>query len=1140
VKLAGGGGGGQLALEFDGLGTPDPAPARPTEHGRERALPDAGARHRIEHDIETNLFVDAGAGAGKTDRLVARLVQLCRTHDIRNVAAITFTEKAAAELRIRVRAELLRHGLVAAAASVEHAAIGTVHAFARRLLQEFPVAAGLPPAFTVMDEVSSDLAFDERWTSFLDELLLDDERSRLVALGEHDSIDVAGLRQVAVAFGDNWDLVEERVSLERPPVSVLDLDGLARLIEQFAADTAAPDNDGMAKRLAEAPAWIAALRRAAGGDQLQATGVLRELEAAGDKAARTGNKRYWRVSQGGERALDVARAQLETIGTRARALLAKLAGERRALIGAEIGAFTLASALARRQAGELEFHDLLVLARSLLVRNPDVRRVLHERYRAILLDEFQDTDPIQLQLAQLITSDPEVPLDPVVPSPPKPGRLFVVGDPKQSIYRFRRADIGQYLAARRALGTEVLTLSSNFRTAPAVLDWVNDVFATLMVADRDLQPEYVPLDAQRIVGPGERTVRIAGVASHDDAPTADELRHREATDVAAAARTAVAERWPVDDEAGTRPCRWGDIAILLPARTSLPILEDALTAAGVPYRAENSSLVFAADEVRSLLMTLRALDDPTDELALVTVLRSALYGCSDVDLYEWYQRGGRWSLSARRPDPIDDDPVGDAFGSLDALSALRATATPAQLLERIAEERRVFELALATPDARDTWRRVRYLIEQARAWSEAGGAGLRGFVAWATRQATEGRYVADVVLPETDHDAVRILTIHAAKGLEFPVVILSGMTTLPRPVRGVSVAWPPGTWDLRLPKGKAGEIYEAFRPIDEQMNHAERIRLLYVACTRARDHLVVSTHRTNRPDRAPESKTSAELLAEASALARSHQPFVASGRPLPPPAVQGTEFSWADPDEWRSERDRVVAAASRAGAIGASRLAPPVVLADPGTLKDPVDLDLPPWQRGRYGTAVGRAVHAVLQAIDLATGASIDRHAATQAAAEGVEGRARVVEALARSALCAPIVRAAAAGRPAWRELFLAATFGDTVLEGYLDLLVRTEDGLVVVDYKTDSAPSDEALERRTAHYRDQLAAYGVLVEAVLKERPVAGILVFCRARDGDSVVPAVEAQIPRWDDALNDVADRLRRGEPVGAAPSPVPTPFS
>ncbi len=235
------------------------------------------------------------------------------------------------------------------------------------------------------------------------------------------------------------------------------------------------------------------------------------------------------------------------------------------------------------------------------------------------------------------------------------------------------------------------------------------------------------------------------------------------------------------------------MCILLPARTSLAALERALERARVPYRAETSSLVYASREVRELMLTLRAVADPTDELATVAALRSFVYGCGDDDLANWrLGLGGRFSLRRELPEGSAGHPVADGLAHMAELHEARLWSNPAELLDRVVRERGVLESAVATGAPRDVWRRLRFVIDQARAWTDAGGRDLRAYLEWARLQGADNARVSETVLPETDDDSVRIMTIHGAKGLEFPITVLGGMTTrFQRAPSGPSIAFPP-------------------------------------------------------------------------------------------------------------------------------------------------------------------------------------------------------------------------------------------------------------------------------------------------------------------------------------------------------------
>jgi len=392
--------------------------------------------------------------------------------------------------------------------------------------------------------------------------------------------------------------------------------------------------------------------------------------------------------------------------------------------------------------------------------------------------------------------------------------------------------------------------------------------------------------------------------------------------------------------------------------------------------------------------------------------------------------------------------------------------------------------------------------------------------------------VAEAVLPETDTDALRILTVHAAKGLEFPVVILSGMSSRPGGLQGgVEVLWPPGGGcAFKLRKDIQTGDFDTAKPIDEQMDSRERVRLLYVACTRARDHLIVSLHRKDRPTPpdGDSSRTSAELLAGACEGARSQVPLDAvpggaGNSPRSRLATQPPPYR-----DWHRDITRIRERAARPASMSASQLegsqqtaAPrPAAIdrlgepTDPGLAKDARDLELPPWNKGRYGTAIGRAVHGVLQTVDLATGRGLEDAVAAQVLAEGVAQHAGIVAQLARAALGSAAVQHAAS-RPHWRETYVGTTIGDRVLEGFVDLIYR-DDGLVIIDYKTDSVPA-VALDQQVAFYRPQMAAYAAALQAATQEPVTYCILVFL------SPGGAVERTVEGIQEAAAHVRDAVR-----------------
>ena len=1068
------------------------------------ALFDQHARDVIEGALDRTLFVEAGAGTGKTRSLVARAVNLFASGvDIRRVAAITFTEAAAAELRERIRAELEREAATAddelrrqrcgaAVAAFDEATITTLHGFAQRLLAEFPLEAGLPPTFEVLDDIQASLAFDDRWRGFVDACFADTALERPIVVLAAVGLGMRQVERLVRLVHADWDrLGAHEIRAEPVPAAdagpvVFALDAvLARRGDcRVAGDLLLAHLDSLA---------VYRDRLAAAGDELEALELLWSRpgftfsKGKRDSWVREGKAEVQALLADAERA---AQAAVE------RVLGAAIRGLLRAALD-----FVRASVAERRAEGRLEFHDLLVLARDVLRGDRTVRRALHDRYQVVLIDEFQDTDPLQIEIAALVvTDDDDVAGRPASALRIPDGRLFMVGDPKQSIYRFRRADIALYHQIRDALGDRV-SLTQNHRSRPGILAFANAVFRDLMLGDGVLQAEFAALDAVR--SPCSATP-VPVVVLGDAVPTDDltALRRTEAQEIASLIRRAVDEQWPVgvdpeDDSAGTRPACLADIAVLLPTRQTLPFLEHALEDAGVPARLESQSLVFATAEVQELLAILAAIDDPTDEIAIVAALRSPGFGCRDDRLAEYALAGGRWDYRATPPNLPARHPVVAGLAALRELHNCRWWESVSETVERVIRERRLLELAVPLTRPRDHWRRLRFVGETARAFVDGGGNSLRAFVAWLRQQVEEEARIVEVAVPEYDDDAVRILTVHGAKGLEFPITVLAGLGVVEQ-LRPPNLLWGADGPEYRFARDRLESSgYAELRDHARAAEEAEITRLLYVAMTRARDHLIVSLW-------CPANKTSAakRLLPHvraAAALWRAETPL-----PLPRAAVD-TDDSTDDSVTTDTEREHWIA--TRAARVAAARRAPTVAAtalahdAD-GEVVEVVDDERPPWRRGRAASAVGRAVHAVLQTVDLRTGDGLAATARAQALAEGVVEREGDIRALASSALQSPIVRDAVDNAwRYWREVPVGVEIDGVLVEGFIDLLVETPDGLVVVDYKTDHV-SDALIDARLATYRLQGAAYALALETILG-KPVARV-VFLFVRHGEAVERAI------------------------------------
>ncbi|MCH7788255.1 MAG: UvrD-helicase domain-containing protein [Acidobacteria bacterium] len=1060
-------------------------------------LIDASARAMICHDgLDRTLFVEAGAGTGKTTQLVERVVNLVcnRGVAIGEIAAITFTEAAAAELRMRLRdafeqrrrdAASAEHVAVVDAAldDLDVAAISTLHAFAQRVVVAHGTAIGIPPGIEVLDEVESLLGFQARWSEFLDELYerRDAEELIIAALMLDISIDNPhrnGLRQVALAMNDNWDRLEHFRSVDQSSLQVdwaPAFEGcktLKGLVEQCNVD----DDPLVLRVLEEFIPFVLSIN-----DADSTIERLRLLAShKGWKPGRLGRKENWD---------DVAevRSQVVEVSDTLSNLRATVVDAVLLALAAAVATFTERAADARARSGQLEFHDLLVQARRLVCSNSAARLALHERYRYLLLDEFQDSDPIQVEIAVAIAANSSLEDGWEAAQPPE-GSLFFVGDPKQSIYRFRRADIALFLAAREAFGgSDVVRLSQNFRTVEPVVEFVNAVFGDLMAKGvPGRQPAYEPLRSGRPSSiDADHRPTVFGHA-HEEA-NAGELRTFEAGDVAAhvSAMLIAPEHWPVFDRPSKqwRPMRPEDVAVLVPTRTSLTFLQDAFGNAGVDYRLETGTLLYDTDEVREVLLTLAAVDDPGDEIAIVGALRSSLLGVTDVELAQWRTQG--LPLDYRLL-PVDG-PVGAALGFLAELHDRRWSLSLSALIEQIYVRRHVAALAYGTSRPEDRMRSLRFLLDQARLFADSNGGDLRRFLAWAKLQAADGARVHEPVADDGSA-AVRILTMHGSKGLEYPIVFLSGLTTqIQKGSRGPQIYYgnDSAAPEVSLTKNLETTNFDRIRDLEAEMDGYEACRLLYVAATRARDHLFVSGHHR--------SKTSSHGATMFEA-ARCHSGLVRSpGRPVPArvdqAAVRGvetneveshtsgdrshrkTESTRSSRHQWQQARATALDAAARQTVVAAS------------SLND----SHRPSGRGERGTAIGLALHAVMEQVDLVDPVGIEALATHCAAAEGITEQAPTIAAMAIGALGCDVMMLAR-DLPHHREVFVAAPFEDRVIEGYIDLLIEGPDGLIVVDYKTDVA---DPAELETA-YGIQLASYAYCLEHSTGRNVTSAVLLCC------------------------------------------------
>jgi len=1052
-------------------------------------LVDLAARKQIATDLGSRLVVDAGAGSGKTTALVERIVSLVCEEGlpISSIAAITFTEAAAAELRLRVRRTLSERSqteprLLVAAREVDDAAISTIHAFALRILSEYWLESGLPPNIEVLDSAGEYLDHKTRWRQFTNDLLDDPAAVPILLRGFASGLRLSQLSEIARSMTDHSDrltpevlgtLDAERWASADLVVAVVDV--LAPLERAVALlHRCGNDSDALYAHLVSTVADAIRRLRRLDGSEDEAT-LISLLHDLGKLSSGLGRKENWDgiITEVRDACGEANSAKERTLTSVRESVVADLAWR--------MATWAVRCQRDRVAEGRFTFHDLLVESCRILRSDPAVLGHVRARYRCLLIDEFQDTDPLQAELAHLLGS-PD-------PDEPGPARLFVVGDPEQSIYRFRRADVAQFEATVARMD-ERLPLTSNFRSVPPILDFVDAVFAELSPAGSERGVPHRSLAATRpsppADGAGGPPVAVFG-GPHQQGRARD-VRLGATAQVANVTRTIVEEEWLVGAEEGSRPAQYRDIAVLMPTRTGLAMLERAFDAADVPYRLEGATLLWASQDIRDVLAVARAVDDPANPVAVVAALRTPALACGDDDLVRFHSAGGSWDPRAGRAPGIgSDDPVAMAMRVLAELHERRMWLDAPTLVSSIMTGLRFFELALVHRRPRDHWQRLRWLLDQVSAFDETRGGTLGDFLDWVDLSEEAERWTSSLGAPDPDDDAVRVMTVHGAKGLEFPIVVLTGLDSAPSGVSAPMIFDNAGVPRFRFAGPFRSPTYEAASTADKALDKEERRRLLYVALTRARDHLLVDLNHKDGARDALATELSpicegmtgrpARIVPKFSTPVAEHHGLV--GIEGHRDGEDGDSDWWSEHERWSDDRRKLLVAGARQTAWSATALsAAAEALRErdaprqlPLPLSGPREVD-PESQR-----RIGRAVHDALAKIRLpASGVLAQddaRIADASARAQHLDDtHAALVVALVRRAVASPTVLALAARRH-WKELALAAPLPGgggsahaSVLEGFADLVGESDEGLVVVDFKTAASRSS------SAQYLSQVAAY--------------------------------------------------------------------
>lgn len=1069
-----------------------------------KAIADEAERLRALTDLKSCLLVEAAAGTGKTSLLAGRVVMLLAAGtDPGSIAAITFTELAAGELRQRIASYLERilqgkipdelrpampsgpdavqkATLRAAADRLDELTCGTIHSFCHDLLLTYAVEASIDPGAEILDGDQADFAFDaifnRWWRDRLDRDAPASTSDPITSVARRDPIGAEGLLRSFAKFRRRYrsgcplpadldsdadlDLAEAVREFRRwcdgvdvPPEADPDIVALESLVTHFRGRfDPMPDFEGL--WMLAHPAWLPIMRKA--------TFDLREYQ----------RRTLWKKAGGkenGDRLADEADEHFARCKKAYGTLMGRIATAIIGTFSAQLEEVMTQYEAFKRRAAVLDFDDLLFTCRAVLRDNAVVRSTAAARFGHLLVDEFQDTDPVQAEIIFLLCGKSDVTCGWHERSL-TPANLFVVGDPKQAIYRFRGADLATYLVVRDAIVRQfpanILRVTANFRSRGQILDHVNRCFEERLSSQ---DAGYVALRNTRDdVRGGVPCVAKVSVRLPPQTKV-DGARDEEAQVVAEVCARLIGNLEIELNDGVRRRLRPGDIALLAPVSTDLWRYERALEEAGLPFASQAGKNLFKRQEAQDLVALIRALADTRDTLALGALLRGPLVGLTEQELLDItasmpVEADEIVGLSLRTDPTTIGNPVArEVLSILGDLRRRMNGTTPASILAEAIERLRIRAVVAArsADQAARSLANIDGLIERARSYD------VRGFVQFARDVDDEwsGGSSSPEGMIEADGQSIEIVTVHSSKGLEWPVVIPINRASMPRRAeafvhrrRDESLHWALGQI---VPPG----LGEALRT-EEAEKKDENVRLLYVACTRAMELLVI-------PDFTWSNDASWAKLLD---FKLDDIPELDIGRFSRIPIVpQQPAVTLQSAEIFADERVRIDAA-PRVRWIKPSD-------GDPDVITAPLSKDaggdglVSPAAAIEGGRIRGILLHKIME--ELITGEIEDdvavvtsRSAELLAQLSSISPTGAVIEAAEIAATALKTWRlpdvAKYRGRMVAEVPIYAASSADDLIAGRADAVAKDDEGQVVFDWKSDVAPK----EAEFAGYRNQLGQY--------------------------------------------------------------------
>ncbi|GIM47511.1 ATP-dependent helicase/nuclease subunit A [Collibacillus ludicampi] len=800
--------------------------------------------------LHVNTIVPAGAGAGKTRVLVERFLQIVeenprgRENVLETIIAITFTEKAALEMRERVRRgieEKIKHfhekgdfqTLVKwqkALNDLYRASISTFHSFCARLLREYPVEAGIDPRFSVLDDTESAWLLKEAVEEAIQNRIMRDHamKKMVVAFGYPRIVnEVTSLYQVIAGSGLSLDEVRDRTWMDwESAKQEMQTFLAARVEELLVAGDGLADYPVSTKTSQEFRSLWETWRKHI---RSSAKDVERLMEVL-DALCVFVKKSWGRNPELTKAKNDFKDHVLLPLQERLQAFCYH-AFERESLHSL-LDLLTETEkrySRAKREAGGIDFDELQIRALQLLERHEEVRRKVQAQIDFLMVDEFQDTNDLQKRLIRLLVErENEIPK----------GSLFIVGDPKQSIYRFRGADVTIFSEMQKEIEEmdgRIAPLVNNFRSDPRLIEFVNGFFTKILAGDPSSPNYYRPAVAKGKMARGDTPVECLLIPQKDEREEGEEYRTIEARWIARRIHDLLQEGY-----------RFGDITILFRSMSNVKLYERALAEAAIPFYVVGGRGFYQKQEIRDLVHVLTWLTDRSNRIAWAGMLRSPYVGLSDdalfllaqagVNLYEvetWKDISG---LSETDREKMN------VFCSWFLPLQKQAGRVPVDhLIRELIEGSGIRAILLTTPDGRQSCANLDKFLDFARSFRVQSSSSLLEFLERVELLTEEEVRETEAAIETPDSDSVQLMTIHQSKGLEFPVVILPDLSRVPKHdtslfyfdrFRGIT------SCIVDEDEKKMPLRHLDLKQINHRLEQEESVRVLYVAVTRAKERFI--------------------------------------------------------------------------------------------------------------------------------------------------------------------------------------------------------------------------------------------------------------------------------------------------------------